>query len=102
MKIEITDEDLESYRKALSLSQYGSHAGIYGGPNDVGEYSMNFKILDGEKASFFLGSLLYNKELVEYLKEKAGLEITSLNLYKAKNVNHIVDTLQSIIDELKE
>lgn len=100
MKIEITDKDLESYRTAIKMNPYIT-SGIYGGPNTTGSYSINFDVLDGEKASYFFQTLIYDNELSKYLEEKAGFRITSLNLYPAKNTNMVIDELQSLLDRLK-
>lgn len=101
MKIEITDKDLESYRTAIKMNPYIT-SGIYGGPNTTGSYSINFDVLDGEKASYFFQTLIYDKELSKYLEEKAGFRVTSLNLYPAKDdTNMVIDELQSLLDRLK-
>lgn len=100
MKIEITDEELEAYRKALELNPY-IETGVYGGPNHTGSYSINFDVIDGEKASNFFQTLIYDKELAKYLEEKAGFRITSLNLYQSKNIDPIIEELQSLINRIK-
>ena len=99
MKIEITDEDLESYRTAIKMNKY-IESGVYGGPNNTGSYSINFDVIDGEKASYFFQSLIYDKELAKYLEEKAGFKVTSLNLYPAKDTSTAVYELQSLLYKL--
>ena len=59
-------------------------SGVYGGPDDTGSYSINFDVIDGEKASNFFEQLLWDKELVEYLEERAGFRVTSLTYLKLK------------------
>lgn len=49
----------------------------------------------------FFQALMYDKELVEYLEEKAGFKVTSLNLFPAKNTDYVIEELQSILDRLK-
>ena len=103
MKIEITDEELEAYRKALELNPY-IETGVYGGPNDTGSYSINFDVIDGEKASNFFQQLIYDKKLIEYLEEKAGFRVTSLNLFHATNISNVVSTIENclLFGELKK
>lgn len=100
MKIEITDKELEAYRTAIEMNKYIS-SGIYGGPDNTGSYSINFDVFDGEKASYFFQTLIYDKELTKYLEEKAGFRITSLNLYQSKNIDPIIEELQSLINRIK-
>ena len=100
MKIEITDKELEAYRTAIKINKYIS-SGIYGGPDSTGSYSINFDVIDGEKASYFFQTLIYDKELAKYLEEKAGFRITSLNLYQSKNIDPIIEELQSLINRIK-
>lgn len=100
MKIEITDEELEAYRKALELNPY-MKTGVYGGPNDTGSYSINFDVIDGEKASNFFQQLIYDKELVKYLEERAGFRVTSLNFYKANDISNVISTLENCLASLK-
>ena len=100
MKIEITDEELEAYRTAIEMNEYIS-SGVYGGPDSTGSYSINFDVIDGEKASNFFQQLIYDKELIKYLEEKAGFRVTSLNLYQSKSIDPIIEELQSMLDRLK-
>lgn len=101
MKIEITDEELQRNHEFYQRDDTICKAGILGGPNNTGSYSINFDVNDGEKASYFFQALMYDKELVEYLKEKAGFEVTAINLFPAKNTDYVVEELQSILDRLK-
>ena len=101
MKIEITDEELENYRrKTLELNPY-IQSGIYGGPNDTGSYSINFDVIDGEKASNFFQQLMWDKELVKYLEERAGFRVTSLNFFQAKDTSDVISILENCLASLK-
>lgn len=100
MKIEITDEELENYRKDLELNPY-MQSGIYGGPNDTGSYSINFDVIDGEKASNFFQQLMWDKELVKYLEERAGFRVTSLNFFQAKDTSDVISILENCLASLK-
>lgn len=101
MKIEITDEELENYRrKTLELNPY-MQSGIYGGPNDTGSYSINFDVIDGEKASNFFQQLIWDKELVKYLEERAGFRVTSLNFFQAKDISGVISILENCLASLK-
>lgn len=101
MKIEITDEELQRVHEFYQRDDLTCKSGVYGGPDDTGSYSINFDVIDGEKASNFFGQLLWNKELVEYLEERAGFRVTSLNLFKAKNTDFIISTLENCLNNLK-
>lgn len=102
MKIEITDEELQINHEFYQRDDVICKAGILGGPNNTGSYSINFDVNDGEKASYFFQALMYDKELVEYLKEKAGFEVTSINLFPARNsTEYVIEELQSLVDRLK-
>lgn len=101
MKIEITDEELEAYRKALELNPY-MKTGVYGGPNNTGSYSINFDVIDGEKASNFFQQLIYDKELIKYLEEKAGFRVTSLNFFHATDTSSVVSIVENCLKSLKE
>lgn len=65
-----------------------------------GNFSLNFKVSDWPKASNFISSIFYNKELVEMLKDKAGLEVTSVNLYTAISPESIQIQLSNIISDI--
>lgn len=102
MKIEITDEELQRNHEFYQRDDIICKAGILGGPNNTGSYSINFDVNDGEKASYFFQALICDEELVEYLKEKAGFEITTINLFPARiNTDYVIEELQSLVDRLK-
>ena len=101
MKIEITDEELQTNHEFYQRDDIPCKTGILGGPNDKGFYSMNFKVNDGEKASLFFQHLIHNPEMVKYLEERAGFIVTSINLFPAKDTNYIIEELQSMLDRLK-
>lgn len=61
-----------------------------------GNYSFNVRINDVDKANYFFSELMYN--LREDLSEKAGMEITSINLYTAIPTDEIENQLKAIID----
>ena len=63
-----------------------------------GNFSLNFKVSDWPKASNFIDSIFYDKELVEMLKDKAGLEVTAVNSYTAIPTGDIKNQLQQVID----
>lgn len=101
MKIEITDEELQRVHEFYQRDDLTCKSGVYGGPDDTGSYSINFDVIDGEKASNFFEQLLWDKELVEYLEERAGFRVTSLNLFKAKNTDFVISALENCLDNLK-
>lgn len=101
MKIEITDEELQKNHEFYQRDDLTCTSGVYGGPNDTGSYSINFDVIDGEKASYFFGQLIWNKELVKYLEERAGFRVTSLNLFKAKDISSVTSVLENCLDSLK-
>lgn len=102
MKIEITDEELQRNHEFYQRDDIIVKTGILGGPNNTGSYSINFDVNDGEKASYFFQALICDTELVEYLKEKAGFEITTINLFPARiNTDYVIEELQSLVDRLK-
>ena len=100
MEIIITDEELKLYSEFWKNNNGIMKNGIYGGPGAKGNYSMNFRVEDGEKASYFFQHLLYDEKLREYLKEKAGFVVTSLNYYQSFDVTGIPDELRKIADKL--
>ena len=99
MEIIITDEEVKLYSEFWKSDRIMRH-GICGGPGDKGNYSINFRVEDGEKASYFFQHLLYDEKLREYLKEKAGFVVTSLNYYQSLDVAGIPDELRKIADKL--
>ena len=101
MKIEITDEELQRNHEFYQRDDIICKAGILGGPNNTGSYSMNFKVNDGEKASLFFQQLIHDPKMVKYLEERAGFKVTSINLFPAKNTDYIIEELQSMLDRLK-
>lgn len=101
MKIEITDEELQINHEFYQRDDVICKAGILGGPNNTGSYSMNFDVNDGEKASHFFQQLIHDPETVKYLKERAGFTVTSINLFPARNTDHVIEELQSLVDRLK-
>lgn len=101
MKIEITDEELQRNHEFYQRDDIICKAGILGGPNNTGSYSMNFDVNDGEKASHFFQQLIHDPEMVKYLEERAGFTVTSINLFPARNTDYVIEELQSLVDRLK-
>ena len=101
MKIEITDEELQTNHEFYQRDDIPCKTGILGGPNDKGFYSKNSKDNEGEKASIYFQHLIHNPEMVKYLEERAGFIVTSINLFPAKNTDYVIEELQSILDRLK-
>ena len=64
-----------------------------------GNYSFNVRINDVDKANLFFSELMYRQR--EELLEKAGIEITSINLYTAIPTDEIENQLKSIIDGIR-
>lgn len=93
MKIEFNEDD---ERAIEMIRDKGFHSII----SENGNYSLNFKVNDWPKASNFINSIFYNKELIEMLKDKAGLEVTSVNLYTAISPESIKIQLANIISDI--
>lgn len=90
MKIEFSEVDdrvIEMIRDENLCSMFGEN----------GNYSLNIKVNDWAKASNFIMSIFYDKEIVELLKDKAGFEVTSVNLYTAIPTGEIKHQLQKLI-----
>ena len=90
MKIEFNEDDeriIEMIRDENLCPMFGEN----------GNYSLNIKVNDWAKASNFIMSIFYDKEIVELLKDKAGFEVTSVNLYTAIRTGEIKHQLQKLI-----
>lgn len=64
-----------------------------------GKYSLNLEVTDHNKANSFLMQVFGEPETVKLLKEKAGLQITSINFYEALSKEEIHGRLHKMIDE---
>lgn len=72
-------------------------------PEDIDQdkvLSINFKIIDPYKASLFIGNLLYDRN--KKYQEDTGIDLTSINYYKAICLNGIKDSLQELLDSMSE
>lgn len=101
MKIEITDEELQRNHEFYQRDDIICKAGILGGPENKGSYSINFDVNDGEKASLFFQQLIHDPKMVKYLEERAGFRVTSINLFPARDTGYVIEELQSLVDRLK-
>ena len=93
MKIEFSEVDdrvIEKIRDKNLSSMFGEN----------GNYSLNIKVNDWAKASNFIMDIFRNKEITEVLKDKAGLEITSVNLYTSISPESIKIQLANIISDI--
>ena len=94
MKIEFNEDD----ERAIEAIRSGELHSIFGEEN--GNYSLNIKVNDWAKASSFIMDIFRNKEITEVLKDKAGLEVTSVNLYTAISPESIKIQLANIISDI--
>lgn len=76
----------------------GKIRGLY---HENGLYSLNFTISDIAKANAFLFQLFGQKNIVTELKNNAGLQITSMNLYPAVSVEFVKEQLKSIVNQIE-
>ena len=90
MKIEFNEDD----ERAVEMIR---DEGLLSIINENGNYSLNIKVNDWAKASNFIMSIFYDKEIVELLKDKAGFEVTSVNVYTAIPTGEIKHQLQKLI-----
>ena len=93
MKIEFSEVDdrvIEKIRDKNLSSMFGEN----------GNYSLNIKVNDWAKASNFIMDIFRNKEITEVLKDKAGLEVTSVNLYTSISPESIKIQLANIISDI--
>ena len=93
MKIEFSEVDdrvIEKIRDKNLSSMFGEN----------GNYSLNIKVNDWAKASSFIMDIFRNKEITEVLKDKAGLEVTSVNLYTAISPESIRTQLAIMINDI--
>ena len=99
MKISLDEKEMEGYVKAKQswMEQMNGSFGIYGDANIGEEKSVNFKILDVDKANNFLMQIMHDKDFRKEFADATGIEITSANLYKAISNS----TIEFIRDQLK-
>ena len=99
MKISLDEKEMEGYVKAKQswMEQMNGSFGIYGDANIGEEKSVNFKILDVDKANNFLMHIMHDKDFRKEFADATGIEITSANLYKAISNS----TIEFIRDQLK-
>lgn len=99
MKISLDEKEMESYIKAKQtwIEQNNGSFGIYSDTNAGEEKSVNFKILDVDKANNFLMQIMHGKDFRKEFADATGIEITSVNLYKATSDS----TIEFIRDQLK-
>ena len=93
MKIEFNEDD----ERAVEMIRDEGLPSII---NENGNYSLNIKVNDWAKASNFIMDIFRNKEITEVLKDKAGLEITSVNLYTSISPESIKIQLANIISDI--
>ena len=99
MKISLDEKEMESYIEAKQtwINYNNGSFGIYGDANIGEEKSVNFKILDVDKANNFLMQIMHDKDFRKEFADATGIEITSANLYKATSDS----TIEFIRDQLK-
>lgn len=99
MKISLDEKEMEGYIKAKQtwIEQNNDSFGIYSDTNAGEEKSVNFKILDVDKANNFLMQIMHGKDFRKEFADATGIEITSVNLYKATSDS----TIEFIRDQLK-
>ena len=99
MKRSLDEKEMEGYIKAKQswIEQMNGSFGIYGDANIGEEKSVNFKILDVDKANNFLMHIMHDKDFRKEFADATGIEITSANLYKATSDS----TIEFIRDQLK-
>ena len=103
MKISLDEKEMEGYKKAKQTwkEQRAGSFGIYGDSNIGEEKSVNFKILDIDKANNFLMQIMHNTDFRKEFADVTGIEITSANLYKAmpnSTVEYIKEHLKMILN----
>lgn len=103
MKISLDEKEMEGYVKAKQswIEQMNGSFGIYGDANIGEEKSVNFKILDVDKANNFLMNIMHDKDFKKEFADATGIEITSANLYKAipnSTVEYIKEQLKLILN----
>lgn len=99
MKISLDEKEMESYIEAKQtwIEQMNGSFGIYRDIDSGEEKSVNFKILDVDKANNFLMQIMHDKDFRKEFTDATGIEITSANLYKATSDS----TIEFIRDQLK-
>ena len=93
MKIEFNEDD----ERVVEMIR---DEGLLSIINENGNYSLNIKVNDWAKASSFIMDIFRNKEITEVLKDKAGLEVTSVNLYTAISPESIRTQLAIMINDI--
>ena len=99
MKISLNEKEMESYIEAKQtwINYNNGSFGIYRDIDSGEEKSVNFKILDVDKANNFLMQIMHDKDFRKEFADATGIEITSANLYKATSDS----TIEFIRDQLK-
>lgn len=105
MKISLNEKEMESYIEAKQtwINHNNGSFGIYRDIDSGEEKSVNFKILDVDKANNFLMHIMHDKDFRKEFADATGIEITNANLYKAipnSTVEYIKEQLKLILNTI--
>ena len=105
MKISLDEKEMENYKKAkLEYITNGRRSfGIYGEANLDTEKSVNFKIVDIDKANNFFMQVLYDENFKEKFTDTTGISITQANHFKSVSkevIDNIKEYLKIILDSV--